>query len=102
MQGFVSLKVFRAASDLCALHLTGKHPVSALSEYCSKRRWQLPDYNLAFDHGPAHSKQFLYKVTVNGVDYQPAVVSGNKKHAKAQAAAVALKGLGLLPEDAQI
>lgn len=81
---------------------SGKHPVSALAEYCSKRKWQLPDYTLVFDHGPAHHKQFLFKVLVNSVEYQPAVVCGNKKQAKAQAAIFALKGLGLIPEDAEI
>ncbi|KAL9968553.1 hypothetical protein ACROYT_G020661 [Oculina patagonica] len=84
------------------LDLQGKHPVSALAEYCSKRKWQLPDYSLVFDHGPAHHKQFLFKVLVNSVEYQPAVVCGNKKQAKANAAIYALKGLGLIPEDADI
>ena len=83
-------------------YFAGKHPVSALAEYCSKRKWQLPDYTLVFDHGPAHHKQFLFKVLVNSVEYQPAVVCGNKKQAKAQAAIFALKGLGLIPEDAEI
>jgi len=82
--------------------LTGKHPVSALAEYCSKRKWPLPDYSLVFDQGPAHHKQFLFKVLVNGTEFQPAVVCGNKKQAKAQAAIFALKGLGLIPEDADI
>jgi hypothetical protein len=40
-------------------------------------------------------------VAVNGYEYQHPVVSGNKKHAKAQAAVAALKGLGLVPEDAE-
>lgn len=83
-------------------YFAGKHPVSALAEYCSKRKLQLPDYTLVFDHGPAHHKQFLFKVLVNSVEYQPAVVCGNKKQAKAQAAIFALKGLGLIPEDAEI
>ena len=34
---------------------------------------------------------------VNGVYYQPAVASANKKQAKAQAAAAALQALGLIP-----
>lgn len=84
------------------MDLQGKHPVSALAEYCSKRKWPLPDYSLVFDQGPAHHKQFLFKVLVNGTEFQPAVVCGNKKQAKAQAAIFALKGLGLIPEDADI
>ena len=93
---------FRHANLWFSFAFSGKHPVSALAEYCSKRKWQLPDYSLVFDQGPAHHKQFLFKVLVNSVEYQPAVVCGNKKQAKAQAAIYALKGLGLIPEDADI
>ncbi|KAJ7363597.1 hypothetical protein OS493_009757 [Desmophyllum pertusum] len=99
-QGACSVK-WSSSEDLFMMK-SGKHPVSALAEYCSKRKWQLPDYSLIFDHGPAHHKQFLFKVLVNSVEYQPAVVCGNKKQAKAQAAIYALKGLGLIPEDAVI
>lgn len=79
---------------------TGKHPISSLQEYCARRKWQVPEFTLIFDEGPPHSKQFLFKVAVNGYEYQHPVVSSNKKHAKAQAAVAALKGLGLVPEDA--
>lgn len=82
------------------MFVPGKHPVSALSEYCSKRKWPLPDYKLAFDHGAPHSRQFLFKVIVKDMEYQPPVVSGNKKQAKAEAAVYALKALGLMPKDA--
>ena len=43
--------------------LAGKHPVSALTELCSKRRWGPPIFSQAFDCGPPHKKQFVYKVT---------------------------------------
>lgn len=37
------------------------------------------------------------QVILNGVEYQPSVASPNKKEAKANAAAVCLQQLGLLP-----
>eukprot|EP00794_Sanderia_malayensis_P000297 gene297-923_t len=68
----------------------GKHPVSALAEFCTKKRWIAPDYKLTFDAGPAHDKQYVFTVHVNGVDYCSTVASPNKKTAKAQAASIAL------------
>ncbi|CAG7824665.1 unnamed protein product [Allacma fusca] len=76
--------------------LSGKHPVSALMELCTKRRWGPPAFELCFEHGPAHQKSFVYKVTVNGVEYQPCIATNNKKLAKANAAAFCLQSLGLL------
>ena len=52
-----------------------------------------------FDRGPAHKKQYIFKVVVNGQDFQPTVASDNKKKAKADAATAALQQLGLLPID---
>ncbi|EDO32165.1 predicted protein [Nematostella vectensis] len=78
----------------------GKHPISMLQEICARKKWQLPDFQLIFDHGPPHSKQFLFKVAVNGYEYQPQVVSSNKKQAKAQCALYALKAIGAVPHDA--
>ena len=75
----------------------GKHPVSSLMELCAKRRWGNPTFTLCFEHGPAHKKQFVYKVVVNGVEYQPCVATNNKKEAKANSAAFCLQSLGLLP-----
>jgi protein SON len=42
--------------------LAGKHPVSLLGEYCSKRKLGVPSYNLCFECGPDHKKNFLFKV----------------------------------------
>lgn len=42
--------------------LAGKHPVSALTELCSKRRWGPPIFNEAFAVGPPHKKQYVFKV----------------------------------------
>ncbi|XP_077286538.1 son RNA binding protein [Arctopsyche grandis] len=77
--------------------LSGKHPVSLLGEYCSKRKLGVPSYTLCFECGPDHKKNFLFKVTVNGVEYQPSVASANKKQAKADAATVCLQKLGIIP-----
>ncbi|XP_075950452.1 SON DNA and RNA binding protein b isoform X1 [Anarhichas minor] len=79
--------------------LMGKHPVSALIELCNKRRIMQPDFVMVHHSGPDHRKNFLFKVTVNGVDYQPQTASPNKKHAKAMAATVALQALGEVPAD---
>ncbi|XP_076445441.1 uncharacterized protein LOC143283167 isoform X2 [Babylonia areolata] len=79
--------------------VTGKHPVSALTELCTKRRWGAPAFDLVSETGPAHKKMFLFKVRVNGVEYMPSAACGNKKLAKAQAAAVCLQEMGLIPRD---
>ncbi|KAG8040583.1 hypothetical protein G9C98_002579 [Cotesia typhae] len=77
--------------------LEGKHPVSLLGEYCSKRKFGAPVYELCFECGPDHKKNFLFKVKVNGIEYKPSVASPNKKQAKAEAAQICLQTLGLLP-----
>jgi len=74
----------------------GKHPVSALSEYCTKQKWPLPDFKLIMDSGPSHHKNFIFKVIVNGQEFTSTTSSPTKKNAKAQAATVALKKLGLI------
>ncbi|XP_027866791.1 protein SON isoform X1 [Xiphophorus couchianus] len=79
--------------------LMGKHPVSALIELCNKKRITQPEFVMVHHSGPDHRKSFLFKVTVNGVDYQPQTASPNKKHAKAMAATVALQALGEVPAD---
>lgn len=76
--------------------LQGKHPVSLLGEYASKRKLGAPEYVLEFECGPDHKKNFLFKVVLNGVEYKPNVASANKKEAKAHAATMALKQIGLL------
>ena len=69
--------------------------MSALSEYCTKQKWPLPDFRLIMDSGPSHHKNFMFKVIVNGQEFVPASSSPNKKNAKAQAATAALQKLGL-------
>ncbi|XP_060523478.1 protein Son isoform X2 [Cylas formicarius] len=78
-------------------NLQGKHPVSLLGEYTSKKKIGAPQYILEFECGPDHKKNFLFKVIVNGVEYKPNVASANKKEAKAVAATIALQQIGLLP-----
>ena len=79
--------------------LSHKHPVSGLLELSTKRKWGPPQFVQIFDCGPAHKKQYIFKVVVNGQDFQPTVASDNKKKAKADAATAALQQLGLLPID---
>jgi len=79
--------------------LSHKHPVSGLMELSTKRKWGPPNFVQLFDVGPPHKKQYIFKVVVNGVDYQPTVASDNKKKAKADAATVALIKMGLLEKD---
>ncbi|XP_013421780.1 protein SON-like [Lingula anatina] len=79
--------------------LSGKHPVSALVELCNKRRWGSPNFQLVFEEGPSHKKNFLFKVKVNNTEYQPSVACNNKKAAKAMAATVCLQAMGLVPRD---
>merc|ERR1719347_1634756 len=79
--------------------LSGKHPVSALTELCSKRRWGPPIFTQAFECGPPHKKQYVFKVNVNGLDYQPTVAVDNKKKAKSNAAMACLQRMGLVPKD---
>lgn len=42
--------------------LEQKHPVSLLGELASKRRWGAPNYTLVHEAGPAHAKNFIFKV----------------------------------------
>nr|CAI5838941.1 unnamed protein product [Callosobruchus analis] len=79
--------------------LQGKHPVSLLGEYASKRKLGAPQYVLDFECGPDHKKNFLFKVVLNGVEYKPNVASQNKKEAKAAAATLCLQQIGLLPTE---
>ncbi|XP_035221037.1 protein SON-like [Stegodyphus dumicola] len=78
--------------------LQGKHPVSALMELCSKRKWKPPLYTVVMDVGPPHKKLFLFKVEVNGVEYQPVNPCSNKKQAKAETASLCLQALNVFPK----
>lgn len=78
--------------------IAGKHPVSVLMELCSKKRWTPPSFT-CLETGPPNNRRFLWKAVVNGVEYQPAVPSNNKKTGKAQACQVVLQSLGLVPRD---
>ncbi|CAG2240326.1 SON [Mytilus edulis] len=77
----------------------GKNPVSALVELCKKRRLGSPDFQMVHEGGNDHKMNFLFKVIVNGTEYQPSVASQNKKFAKAAAATAVLQEMGLVPRD---
>lgn len=42
--------------------LQGKHPVSLLGEYATKSKLGVPQYDLCFECGPDHKKNFLFRV----------------------------------------
>ena len=44
---------------------SGKHPVSALMELATKRRWGPPNFTQAFECGPSHKKQYIFKVNMD-------------------------------------
>jgi len=43
--------------------ITEKHPVSALMELATKRHWGPPNFKQAFECGPPHKKQYIFKVS---------------------------------------
>ena len=59
----------------------------------------MPNFKESFVCGPEHKREFIFKVALNGKDYQPTVPNQIKKTAKANAAQFALQELGLLPKD---
>lgn len=79
------------------MNLDGKHPVSVLGEIAAKRKWGVPQFDVATEQGPGHAKLFVYKVRINGMEYQPAIASNTKKEAKAVAAKFCLQQMGILP-----
>ncbi|KAI4460206.1 protein son [Holotrichia oblita] len=81
--------------------LQGKHPVSLLGEYATKSKLGVPQYDLCFECGPDHKKNFLFRVILNNIEYKPQIASPNKKEAKANAALVCLQSLGVLPPTPQ-
>jgi len=85
--------------DAVPTDLSGKHPVSALMELCSKRRWGEPLFNTVSDTGDSHRRKFIMKVMVGGKWYEPSVASDNKKMAKSNAAKHCLQEMGLVPPD---
>ena len=50
---------------LCCMFVLGKHPVSALVEFCNKRRFGSPQFEVIHESGPDHKKNFLFKVMFN-------------------------------------
>ena len=62
--------------------LSHKHPVSGLLELSTKRKWGPPQFVQIFDCGPAHKKQYIFKVVVNGQDFQPTVASVTRRKLK--------------------
>ncbi|VDN02758.1 unnamed protein product [Thelazia callipaeda] len=90
----------KSRSNFCC-NVTGKHPVSMLMEYCSKKKWPTPKFT-CLETGPPNNRRFLWKAVVNDVEYQPAIPSSSKKTGKAHACQIALQSLGLLARDSPL
>uniref|UniRef100_A0A7E4VES4 Protein kinase domain-containing protein n=1 Tax=Panagrellus redivivus TaxID=6233 RepID=A0A7E4VES4_PANRE len=76
--------------------IDGKNPISLVMEYCARARLQPPTFT-CIESGPNNSRRFLWKCTIDGVEYEPAMASGNKKAGKTQVCYVVLQALGLVP-----
>lgn len=105
-KGLLTEEDFPARSNISmknvvATDLSGKHPVSLVMELCTKRRWNPPIFN-CLETGPPNNREFLWKVIINGIEYQPAIASRNKKDGKMVACQVVLQSLGLVPRDASL
>merc|ERR1719369_165454 len=80
----------KESKDKITLDLSGKHPVSALMELSSRRRWKEPKFiNEICETG------FKFTVEVNGCSYTPSNSSCTKKTAKAESAKNCLEQMGL-------
>ncbi|CAD5206822.1 unnamed protein product [Bursaphelenchus okinawaensis] len=75
-------------------NLNGKNPVSVIMEHCSKNGLP-PPYFDQYDEGSEHRKRFGCKAVLNGVEYNAACASTNKKAAKAQVCLIMCRALGL-------
>lgn len=69
-------------------------PVSVLNDFCLKKKWSTPQYEIDLEEGPYHKRSFRMKVFVNGKWYTPRVTSATKKDAKHMAALACLESLG--------
>ena len=76
-----------------------KHPVSGLVEIAAKLHWEYPKFVKIFDCGPENRKKYIFKVIVNGKEYQSTIASDSQKDAKANAATIALREMGFLKKD---
>ena len=81
------------------MHMARKHPVSGLIEITTKLLWEEPKFVQIVECGPVYKKRYIFKVVVNGNEYQPTIASGPKKKARANAATFALQEMGFLKKD---
>ena len=72
-----------------------KLPVAQLNDMCLEQSWRFPSYTLIHESGPAHAKEFKYRIELNGQEYEGDLGS-TKKLAKANAARKCLQQLRLL------
>ncbi|KAF0291945.1 hypothetical protein FJT64_010006 [Amphibalanus amphitrite] len=78
--------------------LSGKHPISALMELCTKRRWGPPDFQLCMDRGPAHNKHFLYKAPLQPAALMTSLDGPTNSTLISRRSALASRLMSLAPE----
>lgn len=61
----MKLSQFKRKYNILDLFIAEKHPVTLLKEYCRKRKFEAPVYELCFESGPDHKKNFMFKVIVD-------------------------------------
>ena len=81
------------------MHMARKHPVSGLIEITTKLVWDEPKFVQILEFVQENKKRYIFKVVVNGNEYQPTIASGPKKEARANAATFALQEMGFLKKD---
>ncbi|CAD5210002.1 unnamed protein product [Bursaphelenchus xylophilus] len=74
--------------------LNGKNPVSVIMEHCSKNGLP-PPYFTQTEEGSQHCKRFGCTAVLNGIEYNAACASTNKKAAKAQVCLIMCRALDL-------
>lgn len=84
-----------ATSSAASSAVDIKLPVAYLNDICLEQSWRFPTYELIHESGPAHAKEFRYKIQLNGQEFcgEP---SSTKKLAKGSAARICLQELRLI------
>ncbi|KAI1726842.1 g-patch domain-containing protein [Ditylenchus destructor] len=82
-RGLQSVEDKRVSKRESILDPNGKNPVSVVMEYCAKNRISVPSFECR-EMGPANQRSFLWKATLNGVEFEPSLPSSNKKAGKSQ------------------
>ncbi|KAI6225871.1 G-patch domain-containing protein [Aphelenchoides besseyi] len=77
-----------------AANLNGRNPITVIMEYCAKQKYPPPLF-APIEDGPPNQRRFGCKAVLNGIEYDAATASSNKKAAKAQVCFIMCQALGL-------